>query len=179
MNYLLVSGPPASGKTTIAERIATELQLRFICKDRIKEALMDVADGKNDHVNREAFAQTYLALEEQLVSGNSCLVEANFRPSIDEERLQEIGTKFHARCLQIFCTADRDVLVKRFEERAKMPDRHPGHADMFDVKTLRRQLEEGVYTPLSLDGETIIVDTTNWNEIPLNEIIERSRLSIA
>ncbi len=39
---VVVSGPPASGKTTLARAIAPALGLPLIAKDTIKEALMTV-----------------------------------------------------------------------------------------------------------------------------------------
>lgn len=38
----MVSGPPASGKTTLAQAIAPALGLPLIAKDTIKQALMTV-----------------------------------------------------------------------------------------------------------------------------------------
>src|SRR5215831_17827192 len=40
--YVVVSGPPASGKTTLARALAPALGLPLIAKDTIKQALMTV-----------------------------------------------------------------------------------------------------------------------------------------
>ena len=40
--FVVVSGPPASGKTTLARAIAPALGLPLVAKDTIKEALMSV-----------------------------------------------------------------------------------------------------------------------------------------
>ena len=39
--YVLVGGWPGSGKTTVARALASELQLPYLSKDEVKEALMD------------------------------------------------------------------------------------------------------------------------------------------
>jgi cytidylate kinase len=43
-SYVVVSGPPGSGKTTLARHIAAELQLPLIAKDTMKQALMEILD---------------------------------------------------------------------------------------------------------------------------------------
>ena len=40
--YVLVTGPPAVGKSTVAEPLAIELGLALIARDAIKEELMEV-----------------------------------------------------------------------------------------------------------------------------------------
>lgn len=40
--YVVISGPPGSGKTTLATGIAQEMRLPLFAKDLIKETLMSV-----------------------------------------------------------------------------------------------------------------------------------------
>ena len=40
--YVLVGGWPASGKTTLSRALARELDIAYLSKDEVKEALMDV-----------------------------------------------------------------------------------------------------------------------------------------
>lgn len=40
--FVVVSGPPASGKSTLAPVLATELGLPLLAKDTIKDALMSI-----------------------------------------------------------------------------------------------------------------------------------------
>jgi predicted kinase len=43
-SYVLVSGPPGSGKSTVAGALAERLDLPLLAKDVIKESLMDTID---------------------------------------------------------------------------------------------------------------------------------------
>jgi predicted kinase len=40
--FIVVSGPPASGKSTLAPAVAAEFELPLVAKDIIKDALMSV-----------------------------------------------------------------------------------------------------------------------------------------
>ena len=76
---ILVNGLPATGKTTLARRLATDLRLPLLAKDAIKETLFDTL-GWSDRVwsrrlGAVTFTLLYMLLEEQLRAGRSCVVE--------------------------------------------------------------------------------------------------------
>jgi predicted kinase len=151
-----VTGPPASGKTTLAEAIAHELRLPLVAKDGFKEPLYD-ALGTGDRawsqrLGRAAFALMHHVVAEHLRAGSSALVEANFRP--------ELSTSWFAtlpphRTLQLFCSASDDILLERYAARP----RHPGHLDAEVLEELRAGALAG-YAPLDLGGELIELDTS-------------------
>jgi 2-phosphoglycerate kinase len=67
---VLVGGPPASGKTTLAGRLASELGLPLIAKDGLKETLLDAVEGdvdlrRSQTLGRAAFALVWHVLESQ------------------------------------------------------------------------------------------------------------------
>jgi predicted kinase len=154
---VVVTGPPAAGKTTVARELAARLGLPLIAKDTIKEALFDgLGVGDLDWSRRlgEATYLTMVALaEESAKVGASLLLEANFaRGSEFEARLATLSARF----VQIHCSAPFDVLVDRYEGRA----RHPGHVDSERIEGLREAVETGRHEPLDLPGETFRIDTT-------------------
>ncbi|MHB8958132.1 MAG: AAA family ATPase [Candidatus Limnocylindrales bacterium] len=70
---IVVSGPPASGKTTLATSIAHDLGLPLIAKDPIKERLYD-ALGPGDRewsrwLGRATYPLIFHFLAEQLRAG--------------------------------------------------------------------------------------------------------------
>jgi predicted kinase len=52
--YMVVSGPPASGKTTLARIIAAALAMPLISKDNIKQALMTVLPVQDIGLGRQS-----------------------------------------------------------------------------------------------------------------------------
>lgn len=153
---IIVTGPPAAGKTTIARELAMRLQLPLIAKDTIKEALFDGLGTGDLAWSRRLGTATFgvmLALaEESLAAGGSFVLEANFARGEGNARLAQLPARF----VQVHCSAPLDVLVGRYATR----ERHPGHVDGERIDALREAVESGRHEPLELPGKLIRVDTT-------------------
>jgi deoxyadenosine/deoxycytidine kinase len=50
---IVVAGPPCTGKTTLAEKIAGKYNLLLLYKDGIKETLMDSLGAENREESRQ------------------------------------------------------------------------------------------------------------------------------
>ena len=153
---VVVTGPPAAGKTTIARELAARLRLPLITKDTIKEALFDGLGTGNLAWSQRLGEATYLAMlalaEESVAAGASLVLEANFIRG-GEARLPALPARF----VQVHCSAPLDVLVERYASR----ERHPGHIDSERIDALRDAVETGRHDPLDLPGETIRIDTSD------------------
>lgn len=163
---IVVTGPPAAGKTTVARGLAVRLRLPLIAKDTIKEALFDGL-GAGDLAWSQRLGQaTYLAMlglaEESVAAGASLVLEANFIRG-GESRLAALRARF----VQVHCSAPLEVLIERYRSR----ERHPGHVDAERIGTLREAVETGRHEPLDLPGETIRLDTTE--PVDLDALAER------
>jgi predicted kinase len=150
---VIVTGAPGAGKTTLAQALARELRLTLISKDDVKEALFD-ALGTGDRAWSQklgiaSFDLLFLLARRLLEAGGSCILEANFTRV---EPLLELPAE---RVVQLFCTAPHDVVVARYAAR----ERHPGHLDAEVVDELLARLDAGEWVPLTLPGETIVVET--------------------
>jgi predicted kinase len=152
---VVVTGPPAAGKTTIARELATRLRLPLIAKDTIKEALFDGLGAGDLAWSQRLGAATFgvmLALaEESLEAGGSLVLEANFSRG-SESRLAALPARF----VQVHCSAPLELLLARYGSR----ERHPGHVDSERIDALREAVRSGRYEPLDLPGDLIRVDTS-------------------
>src|SRR5580658_5744058 len=124
----IILGSPASGKTTLARRLAADLGLPCLYKDDVKEALFDVLGSKDREWSRllsdasfAALAQLALAM---LAAGRPCMVEGNWRAA-HGVLFRGVLTGRSARAAQIWCSAEPQEIVRRFTLRR----RHPGHLD--------------------------------------------------
>lgn len=139
---VVVTGPPASGKTTLARAIALELGWPLYTKDTFKELLFDtlgIGDlGWSAKLGGASMELLSLVLRTELEAGRSLVVEANFR------RLDPLPP---CRAVQVFCGDSPEALEARYRART---DRHPGHVDG------ERALPDlAAYGPLDLDGPLI------------------------
>lgn len=154
---VVVQGPPAAGKTTVARGIAERLRLPLIAKDTIKEALFDGLGSGDLEWSRRLGEATYLALtalvEESVRGGASLVLEGNF---VCGSELEARLSALPARVVQVHCSAPLELLVERYERR----ERHPGHVDAERIDGLREAVESGRHGPLDLPGETIHLNTS-------------------
>jgi predicted kinase len=174
---VVVTGPPASGKSSIARDLAEALPAPLIAKDPVKEALFDALGTGDPDWSRKlgiaTYAVLFLTLEQEVAAGRSCVLEANFDHNEASAQLAAIQLRNPFRALQIVCTASRDVLIDRFTSRAG--SRHPGHIDDERLEDVIESIDAGRWRALELEGETIEVDTTDWASVDLAALVERAR----
>jgi predicted kinase len=124
----IILGTPASGKTTLAHRLAADLSLACLCKDDIKEALFDsLGTGDRDWsrlLSEASFAVLGRLARAQLALGRSLIVEGNWRAA-HAPILRAALEAAAAHTVQIWCCAEPGEIVRRFTER----QRHAGHLD--------------------------------------------------
>lgn len=125
---VLVSGPPASGKTTVARPLADALGFSLLTKDDIKEALFDALGGPPGDVEYsrkigKAAMETLWALA---LHCPRVVLEANFRTksTYERDKLARLG----GRVVEVYCRIPLEEASRRFAERAERERHHPAHA---------------------------------------------------
>jgi len=122
--YVVVSGPPASGKSTLAPALAGSLGLPLLAKDTIKDALMSrlpVPDVGASRQLGQAAVAVLLAVAAESPPG--AVLEGNFFRSRARPELAALP----GRVIEVFCRCDREVAAARFAARAGT--RAAGHFD--------------------------------------------------
>jgi predicted kinase len=173
---VVVTGPPASGKSTIARKLAHGLRAPLIAKDPVKEALFDSLGTGDPAWSRKLGVATYgilsLLLEEEVRAGRSCVLEANFDTVEAGKDFRALQDRLPFRALQIVCVASRHVLLERYVARSG--SRHPGHIDHERLDDVVESIDAGRWRALELQGETIEVDTTDWGTVDVHSLLERA-----
>ena len=128
---VIVSGPPATGKTTLAERLAPELGLFLLAKDDIKERLGDRLPPKSlsdsQALGDATFHLLFHLASQAIASGVNVLLESPFYRGVHEAKLAAMFAG--SRAVLIHCYAPQDVAARRFRARAERGERHPVHFD--------------------------------------------------
>jgi glucokinase len=148
---VLVTGPPASGKTTLAAPLAAALGLPLIGKDLIKEALFDALGTGDRAWSRRLGKASYEVLFAVAGALPAAVIDANLGPEA-APRLRALD----AHLVEVFCRCPAAEVGRRFTARA--PTRHPGHVDHLLAPEIKATLERGT-GPLHL-GPVLEVDTT-------------------
>lgn len=169
---LVVTGPPAAGKTTLASPLAARLRLPLIAKDTIKEALGDVIPvatvEQSRRLGQACFAVMYALVAAQLEVGVGALLEAPLLRGVAETELGRLIAG--ARAAIVHCDAEPATLRARYEARAASGERHPVHLD--PARLAAAELPPlSVHGPLELSVPALMVDTSSGYRPPFEEVV--------
>jgi uncharacterized protein len=127
---LIVCGPAASGKSTLAHELAERSGLAVIASDQVRKRLAGVAPDERarpEHYSAKFTRATYAALGEQararLAGGEGVILDATCRTA--EQRAVLLGATdgFAGRVLLVQCRVSLATAMRRARERMREPGR--------------------------------------------------------
>jgi predicted kinase len=154
--FVVVSGLPGSGKTTLASPLAVELGLPLIAKDTIKESLFDVLGTGDLDWSRKLGKAAHAVMYAIAAQSQGAVLESHFWRGVAEKDLKGLGR----RLVQVHCDCPVEIAFERYSLRSLSPDRHPGHLPEHQSDELTRGWREAGPELLDLDGPLVRVDTT-------------------
>ena len=159
---VVVSGPPAAGKTAISEVLRTALGFPLVAKDVLKERLgesLGITDPvESRRLGAAVFELMPLLLRELLGAGVSVVAEGNF--AVGSPVFDDLPP---ARVVQVHVTAAPETLHTRLLARGG--GRHPVHYDHAAAAEIAARVAREDWEPLPLDGALVRIDTTTWPEL--------------
>jgi len=170
---VVVSGPPGSGKTTLAHEVARALGCPAICRDEIKEGMAHATPGfmpgPGDDLTMRTLPAFFGVLELLLTAGVTIVAEAAFQDRIWRPRLAPLLPL--ARFRIVHCAVDPEVAFQRVvrrgaRQRSGTAHADPGLADAPDY--VRRHL---AFDRVSLDAPWIEVDTTSGYRPGIDRVV--------
>lgn len=145
-SLVVVTGPPASGKSELARRLAERLDLPLLAKDVVKEALFDALGAGDLAWSKQLSDAAYEVMFALAPSLPAAVLEANFRPGHGPRLLELCENP-----VEVHCTCPPEERARRWESR----DRHPGHLDDLGMP------EDDFTGPLALGPNVLEVDTAD------------------
>lgn len=162
---IVVSGPPGSGKTTLAHAIAQRLGVPAVIRDEIKQGMVPATDqppGRNwDELNMPASTAFFDVLGVMMRAGATVVAEAAFQRRLWVPNLVALSPLADIRV--VHCTASTSVIRDRIIiRRAEMNPSRRAHNDgefLAAITSGNHSVEH--FESVDLDVPALTVDTTD------------------
>jgi cytidylate kinase len=163
--FVLISGLPASGKTTLARRLAPALDLPLFDKDDILERLFELRGVGDATWRRMLSRESDIVLQREATSSNGAVLTSFWRlPGMPVES----GTptdwiaELSGQVVNVYCTCEPETAAERFLRRK----RHLGHLDREAsyAEVLANFRELSRLGPMDI-GQRVEVDTRREPEL--------------
>jgi predicted kinase len=170
---VVVSGPPGSGKTTLAHEIARTISCPAICRDEIKEGMVHAYGGAfeataGDPLSQRTLPLFFEVLRVLLAAEVTVVAEAAFQDPLWRPGLEPLADLAELRIVN--CTAVVAVARERIARRraAAEPGR-TAHAEILNLDALEQSFLS--FARISLAAPSLEVDTTDVCAPDLAEIV--------
>jgi len=154
---VVVTGIPASGKTTLAAALSAHLGWPLVSKDVVKEALFDSLGTGDLQWSQRLGRAGHVVMYSLAATIPKVILEAHFQRGVAEPELLALNR----RIIQVYCRCPVDLAAYRYRKRIADPDRHAGHLPEHQCDQVIERWMNDVPTPLDLPNAPLVeVDTT-------------------
>ena len=173
---VVVSGPPGSGKTTLAHEIARALPCPAICRDEIKEGMVHAQGqgfqgGHGDPLTQRTFPLFFEVVRVLIGSGVTVVAEAAFQAPRWRPELESLSELARLRIIR--CNVAASVSFERAVRRAAGNEhRLTAHGDStLGMGIAKWEQAVGSFEHISVRAPSLDVDTTDQYNPALDAIV--------
>lgn len=159
---VVVSGPPRTGKTSLAHEIAHAIPCPAVCRDEIKEGMVHATGegfqaASGDALTQRTFPTFFDVLGTLLAAGVTTVAEAAFQDPLWRHGLERLLGRARLRLVQ--CHAD--PAVGRERRRLAVEGVQTAHARIVGDEIEDWREAYASFDRLSLPAPSLDVDTTD------------------
>jgi predicted kinase len=170
---VVVSGPPGTGKTTLAHKIGHLVGCPAICRDEIKEGMVHATPGfvpgPADELAMRTLPTFFSVLELLLKAGVTTVAEAAFQDRLWRPGLEPLRNLAQLRI--VHCTVDADLAFNRNLQRSAEDPLRRAHLDPESRGTAEYIQRHSAFDRVSVDAPWIEIDTTDGYRPGLEQIV--------
>lgn len=173
---VVVTGLPASGKTTIARIIANALSFHLIDKDDFLEGLYEQNDVRTWEDRKKLSRKSDFLFQEAGERSGSAVLVSHWKPIAqggDSGTSTDWLKGAYASLIEVYCSCPSDVALDRFLTRKRHPSHFDQQRDPTELAQRLRGLESGY--PL---GVGPVLEMRTDIKVNQNEIVGKVRLML-
>jgi adenylylsulfate kinase-like enzyme len=169
---ILVTGLPASGKTTLGRRLAAALSWPYLDKDDFLEALFESQGVGDEQWRRRLSIEADKQFETTALEQTNTVLVSHWRPRGRADTgtpTDWVNRRFHCT-VEVYCECDPELAARRFVSRT----RHPGHLDKTkpEEAVLSWMHDMAALYPLS---SAKVIRVSSISDISIHDVVDEIR----